>query len=129
MQADTAQYFAALGNGTFEAAVDFTTEFADEPNIQWSKYISVDRSPAPLNSARFTDRALDALYDQQSVETDPAKRRALLRQMEAHVIDKAYMVPLFWFNRIVAHTSAMKGWPITPSHLLNQSLAEIWLDR
>ena len=129
VQADTAQYFAALGNGTFEAAVDFTTEFADEPNIQWSKYISVDRSPAPLNSARFTDRALDALYDLQSVETDPAKRRALLRQMEAHVIDKAYMVPLFWFNRIVAHTSAMKGWPITPSHLLNQSLAEVWLDR
>ena len=129
VQADTAQYFAALSNGTFEAGIDFTTEFADEPNIQWSKYVSMDRSPPPLNSARFTDRKLDDLFDRQSVEADPAKRKVLLREMESYMLDQAYMVPLFWFNRIVAHNSAMKGWPITPSHLLNQSLAEIWFDR
>lgn len=124
---DTAQYFAAMTSGRFQAIIDFTTEFADEPNIQWGKFISADRAPPPLNSARFTDRTLDQLFDRQYRMTDAAQRRALLRQFEARMFEQAYFAPLFWFQRIVVTSSALRGWHITPSHLLNQDLAEVWL--
>jgi peptide/nickel transport system substrate-binding protein len=126
---DTAQYFSAMTNGAFDVVIDFTTEPADEPNIQWNKFTSMDRAPPPLNSARFTDRKVDELFDRQSRELDPGKRRVILRELETHLLDQAYMVPIFWFNRIIPHTAAMKGWQVLPSHLVNQSLAEIWLDR
>ena len=124
---DTAPYFAAMTSGQFQAIIDFSTEFADEPNIQWGKYLSIDRAPPPLNSARYTDRTIDQLFDRQYRTTDPAARRALLRQIEARVFDQAYFAPLFWFQRIVVTSSALHGWQITPSHLLNQDLADVWL--
>ncbi|TAD88793.1 MAG: ABC transporter substrate-binding protein [Alphaproteobacteria bacterium] len=126
---ETAAYFSAMSSGNFDAIIDFSTEFADEPNLQWVKYISMDRSPPPLNSARFTDRELDRLFDAQSGELDRAKRRVTLRQMEAHLINQAYMVPLFWFERIVPMAASVRGWDFTPSHLLNQDLGAVWLAR
>jgi peptide/nickel transport system substrate-binding protein len=38
-------------------------------------------------------------------------------------------VPLLWYNRIVAHSSVLKGWSITPSHFVGQNLADVWLDQ
>ena len=43
------------------------------------------------------------------------------------MFDQAYFAPLFWFQRIVVTSSALHGWQITPSHLLNQDLADVWL--
>jgi peptide/nickel transport system substrate-binding protein len=33
-----------------------------------------------------------------------------------------------WWHRIVAHSPALKGWKILPSHYINQELASVWLD-
>jgi peptide/nickel transport system substrate-binding protein len=126
---ETAAYFSAMSSGSFEAIIDFSTEFADEPNLQWVKYISMDRAPPPINSARFIDRELDQLFDAQARELDRGRRRTLLRQMEARVINQAYMVPLFWFERIVPMAANVRGWDLTPSHLLNQDLGSVWLAR
>ena len=116
-----------MPSGQFQAIIDFSTEFADEPKIKWGKYLSMERATPPLNSARYTDRTIDQLFDRQYRTTDPAARRALLRQIEARVFEQAYFAPLFWFQRIVVTASSLKGWQITPSHLLNQDLAEVWL--
>jgi len=124
---ETAAYFAQMTSGQFQAIVDFSTEYADEPNLQWGKFISMDRAPPPLNSARFTDRTLDQMFDRQFRETDPAARRAILRQFEARMFEQAYFAPLFWFQRIVVTSGALQGFHITPSHLLNQDLAALWL--
>jgi peptide/nickel transport system substrate-binding protein len=37
-------------------------------------------------------------------------------------------VPILWWNRIIANSSRVKGWSITPSHYLNQDLAGVWLE-
>ena len=31
-------------------------------------------------------------------------------------------------NRIVAHSSNVKGWSITPSHFIGQDLTDVWLE-
>lgn len=122
---ETAAYVQQLANGTFDVIVDFSNEFVDEPTLQLAKYLSRDRSET--NSARYTDREADALYDRQRRETDPAKRRELVRAFEARILDQAYFAPLFNYQRIMVHAADMRGWKITPSQLLNQDLAGVWL--
>ena len=63
-------------------------------------------------------------------EPDPAKQRVLMRQFEKHVMDdEAHELMTLWWYRIVPYRSYVKGWKISPSHYLNQDLANIWLDK
>jgi peptide/nickel transport system substrate-binding protein len=128
-QLDTKLYLAAQqrDNPTYDAALDFNCDFMDEPNLQLIKYISADRSP--INYAGHVDRKLDEIYDKQSGELDQGKRIALLREFERHALEQAYIVPTIWWHRIIVANKKLKGWEITPSHYLNQDLADVWLDQ
>jgi peptide/nickel transport system substrate-binding protein len=126
-QLDTKLYLAAQqkDNATYDASLDFNCDFMDEPNLQLLKYLSHDRSP--INYAGYTDRKLDELYDLQSVELDAKKRFALLREFERRVLEEAYIVPTIWWHRIIVQNKDFMDWEITPSHYLNQDLADVWL--
>jgi peptide/nickel transport system substrate-binding protein len=124
---ETATYFNAMSSGNFEAVIDFSTDFVDEPSVQWVKYLSSDRSA--LNYSRAVDRTVDALFERQRLERDPAARMPILRQMEARMLEEARTVPLFYYQRIVPMRAAVHGWTVAPSYLINQDLASIWLDR
>jgi peptide/nickel transport system substrate-binding protein len=60
---------------------------------------------------------------------DQRERAKIVRDFERHALTEAYTVPLLWWNRIVATSSAVKGWNITPSHFIGQDLAGVWLER
>jgi peptide/nickel transport system substrate-binding protein len=128
-QLDTKLYLAAQSrdNPTYDAALDFNCDFMDEPNLQLIKYISADRSP--INYAGYVDRKLDELYDRQSGELDKAKRIAVLREFERHALEQSYIIPTIWWHRIIVANKKLKDWEITPSHYLNQDLADVWLDQ
>ncbi len=109
----------------FDAALDFACEHADEPNLQFKRYLSHDRTAT--NVSRHTDRTLDNLFDRQSGETDIRKRRELAREFERRALRLAYTVPVLWWQRSVVMDRSVRGWQITPSHYLGQDLAEVWL--
>ncbi len=119
-------YFADLRAGNFEASVDFACEFMDEPDIQLFKFVSSQKSP--INYARYQDSVLDELYEKQSTTTNHDERIKLLRQFEKRVLDEqAYQFHILWWQRIIPHHTAVRGWKITPSHYLNQDLRDVWL--
>jgi peptide/nickel transport system substrate-binding protein len=124
---ETATYFNAMSSGNYAAVVDFSTDFVDEPSVQWVKYVSSDRSA--LNYSRGIDRTIDALFERQRLEREPAARAPILRQMEARMLEEARMIPLFYYQRIVPMRASVHGWTVTPTYLINQDLATIWLDR
>jgi peptide/nickel transport system substrate-binding protein len=126
-QLETSPYLAALSSGNFEAGLDFNCDYMDEPNLQLIKYLSADKSS--INYGRYIDRTLDDLYEKQKRATDPVQRAKLLRDFETRALTEAYTVPTIWWHRIVAHSAKLKGWDITPSHYLNQDLADVWLDQ
>jgi peptide/nickel transport system substrate-binding protein len=98
-----------------------------DPDLQLFTFVSSENSP--VNYSRSKDTVLDDLYDKQSRATDPKERLKLLRQFEKRVIDeKAYQFPpTLWWQRIVPHSTKVKGWKITPSHYVNQDLRDVWL--
>lgn len=128
-QLETRLYLAAQQKegGTYDAALDFNCDFMDEPNLQLQKYLSSDKSS--INYAHQIDRKLDELYEKQSGELNEKKRYALLREFERHALEQAYTIPTIWWHRIIVYNKQMKGWNITPSHYVDQDLANVWLDR
>ncbi len=124
---DTKDWEAALQHHSYAAAIDFGGDYFDDPTLQLAKYVSADLSPS--NFSGSTDRFLDSLYVGQAVTTDPRERARIVREFERRALTEAYTVPFLWWNRIVAASTAMQGWHLTPSHYLEQDLTEVWLDR
>jgi peptide/nickel transport system substrate-binding protein len=124
-QVDVAQLQSAMASGGFEAIVDFKGEVYDDPTIELARHLSVDRSS--YNPAGYIDRKIDDLFDRQDQATDPAERKRLVVELERHLFSEAYSVPFLWLNRIVVMSSAVKGWKMTPTHLINQDLGPVWL--
>jgi peptide/nickel transport system substrate-binding protein len=122
---NTKDWEAALKNGDFDAAFDFAGDYFDDPTLQLAKYVSPDLSP--VNYSGATDRLLDALFVGQAVTSDPRRRARMVRDFERQAMTQAYAVPILWWNRIIANSTRLKGWTITPSHYLNQDLADVWL--
>ena len=123
---NTKDWEAALKSGEFDAAYDFAGDYFDDPTLQLAKYISRDLSPVNYSSA--TDRLLDALFVGQAVTSDPRQRAKIVRDFERRALTSANAVPILWWNRIIANSSRVKGWSITPSHYLNQDLAGVWFE-
>src|SRR5437867_10484856 len=111
----------------FDVALDFSGDFYDDPTIQLTKFVSPDLSPVDYSGA--TDRFLDALFVGQAMTADPRQRSRIVRDFERHALTEAYTVPLLWWNRIVATSTKLKGWNITPSHFIGQDLTDVWLDQ
>ncbi len=123
---ETTSYFNDIRAGNFDVVVDFQADYMDEPDLHLAKFLSVDLNSG--NYAKFTDRTLDDLYNKQTRETDPEKRKQLVWQFERRALDEqAYCVMTPWWQRIIPHSAKMKGWKILPSHYLNQDLSNVWL--
>lgn len=124
---NTKDWQTALETHTFDAAIDFDGSYFDDPTLQLVKYVSTDLSPS--NFTNSTDRFLDALYAGQALTPDARGRARITRGFEKQALTDAYTVPFLWWNRIVATSSAVKGWYLTPSAYLEQDLGDVWLDR
>lgn len=123
---ENSAYLADLRNGNFDVVLDFTAEYADDPDILLAKYVSSKRSSQ--NYGGYDDPQIDDLYDRQSRETDLDKRRQLVWQLEDRVIgEQTYVLPVLWWQRIIPYSARLKNYPILPSHYVNQSLKDLWL--
>jgi peptide/nickel transport system substrate-binding protein len=124
VQVNDAVWNATMNDGTFDASLDFQGDSIDEPDYQLARYLSVDLSS---NRARYTDRDIDALFEKQHAATDDTARYASLRDLETRMMTQAYIVPFLWWDRIVVMSKRVQGWHMTPSHLIGQDLADVWL--
>jgi peptide/nickel transport system substrate-binding protein len=123
-----AAYFAPLRKGDYETAMDFQCGYIVEPDLDMYKFRSTDLNPA--NYARYKDPVLDELYEKQSRATSAEERKQYIRQFEKRLLDEEvhYLMTLQW-HRIIPHSSKVKGWTVTPSHYLNNTLDTVWLDQ
>jgi peptide/nickel transport system substrate-binding protein len=124
----TAPFYATLrGKGKeYDVSLDFNCQAVVNPIVDITKFLSNDVSGS--QDARYVDRAVDKLYDQILHETDQKKLKSLLRQFDKRVLDtEAHQIITLWWQRTVPYNAHLKGWKISPSHYINQSLANVWL--
>jgi peptide/nickel transport system substrate-binding protein len=126
-QFDTAPYLATMNAGNHDVAIDFSNLFMDDSTLALAKYLSYDKSPQ--NLSRTIDREIDTLYERHVRETDPEKRKGMIRALEKRVFEQAYQQPILWWHRIVPTHKVVMGWKMSPSHNLGADLAEVWLNQ
>src|SRR6516162_1368466 len=124
----TGPFFDALRHGTFDVTVDFNCQSVVNPLMDIGKFLP--HSVYAENYGNYDDQKEVALYQAILHETDSAKQRAMIREFEKYVLDtQTHMIMTPWWYRIVPHRSYVKGWKISPSHYVNQDLANVWLDK
>ena len=123
---ELATLYSEIRGGNFEVAADFHCSYIVEPDLALFKFQSAEVSH--VNYSRYTDRALDELYQRQSRATDREERRRAIREFEKRLLDdEAHYIFTFQWHRIVPHNARLRGWTITPSHFLNNQLDTVWL--
>jgi peptide/nickel transport system substrate-binding protein len=124
----TGPFFDALRHGTFDVTVDFNCQGVVNPLMDIGKFLP--HSVYAENYGGYDDQKEIDLYQAILHETDSAKQRVMIREFEKYVLDtQAHMLMTPWWNRIVPYRSYVKGWKISPSHYVNQDLANVWLDK
>jgi peptide/nickel transport system substrate-binding protein len=125
----TGPFFDMLRNKkTFDVSIDANCQSVVNPLLDVSKFLSASR--ASNQYGQFEDPQIDALFDKMNRSPDPKEQRSLMRQMERLTLDtNANQFNILWWYRIIPHRSYVKGWKISPSHYLNQSLDNVWVDR
>jgi peptide/nickel transport system substrate-binding protein len=114
--------------GEFAAMIDGDCQNVVNPLLDGTKYLP--HSVSDSNYGFFEDPEEIAIYNRMLREPDLAKQRELMRQFEKRVLDtEAHEIVLLWRYRIVPYRSYVKGFKISPSHYVNQDLAQIWLDK
>ncbi len=125
----TAQFYAMLEQDPpqFDVTMDFNCQAIVNPTADIQRFVSKDRTDG--NHGHYTDRKLDQLYDAQMREPDFAKQKKIFNEFERYLNDQGLFLTTLWWNRIVAESSQVHGWNITPSHYLNQQLEVVWLSK
>jgi peptide/nickel transport system substrate-binding protein len=122
----TGPFFDALRRGTFDVTVDFNCQGVVNPLMDIGKFLP--HSVYAENYGGYEDQKEIDLYQALLHETDHAKQQTMIREFEKYVLDtQAHMLMTPWWYRIVPYRSYVKGWKISPSHYVNQDLANVWL--
>ncbi len=125
---ETAAYQADLRNKAFDVGLSFNCDFFDEPNLQLAKFVSVSKVGAAFNESHYDDPKLDGMIEAQSRETDPAKRNALVAEIERYAMgEKAWMFPVIWWYRIIPYLSKVRGYRVGSNHYTTMDMANIWI--
>jgi peptide/nickel transport system substrate-binding protein len=126
-QFETAQYQSALSSGAFDVAIEFISDYTDDPTMHFTKLLS--KKASAVGYSDHEDVKIDQLYEAQRRAIAPAERRRLVNELDAYAITAANVVPFLWFQRIVVMPKQLKGWYAMPSHYLGQDLSDVWLER
>lgn len=124
-QYETAPYQAALSSGNFDVAIEFISDYTDDPTAQFTKMLS--KKLSAVGYSDHEDAKIDQLYEAQRRAVDPAERKRIVNELDTYTLTTANAVPFLWFQRIVVQPTRLKGWYAMPSHYLGQDLSDVWL--
>ncbi len=121
------QFYATLRKKKdFDVSIDFNCQSVINPIADITKFLG----SAGNNYGNYEDAKLEAIYDNILKSGSETEQRTLIRQYEMRALsEQAHSAITLWWYKINPHRSYVKGWKIAPSHYLNQSLDNIWLDK
>ena len=124
---DAPQVAARRTSGDYDLIFDSTAEFVDDPTIQLSYFEPFSTNRA--NLARVGDPTFVEMYQAQLQDLNPASRLKRVRELEAYLMNKSYVLPLFWQSRkrvIDAQLQGLDG--DYSSNYVKLDLADLWFD-
>jgi peptide/nickel transport system substrate-binding protein len=124
----TGPFYEALRNNDFDVTLDFNCQGVVNPLLDVGKFLP--HTVYTENYGNYEDQKEIDMYQAMLHETDFDKQRSMMRAFETYVLDtETHMIMTPWWYRVIPYRSYVKGWKISPSHYINQDLANVWLDK
>ena len=124
----TGPWFSNMRAGTFDVVMEANCASVVNPVLDTGKYLP--HTVYTENYGNYEDQKEIDMYQAMLHEADPSKVRDEMRAFETYVLDtQTHMIMTPWWYRVVPYRSYMKGWKVSPSHYVNQDLANVWLDK
>jgi peptide/nickel transport system substrate-binding protein len=125
VQPSTPFYATLRKQKNFDVSLDFNCQAVVNPIADISKFLP----SGGANYSDFEDQQLEDIYNELLATGDVAKQKELMQKYEKRVLnDLASQFITLWWYKINPYRSYVKGWKIAPSHYLNQTLDNIWID-
>src|ERR1043166_7996214 len=123
---DSAQWESLKVRGEFQLGVDRTGMEPDDPDVTFYESYGCG---SPRNYEQYCDRELMRLFDRQSQELDPARRLALVQDIQRRIGAASLRPALAWRLDYFARWPYVKG--LVPHHSIYGwgRLQDVWLDR
>ena len=124
---DAPQVAARRTSGDYDLIFDSTAEFVDDPTIQLSYFEPFSTNRA--NLARVGDPTFVEMFQAQLEELNPQARTKRVRDLEAYLMQKSYVLPLFWQSRKRVMDVQLQGLDGDyGSNYVKIDLGDLWLD-
>jgi len=123
---ETANWVPKLMRKDFTVALSLSGSAVDDPDTQFYENYSC------RSSRNYTgcNPEVDALIDRQSAETDPAKRKELVWQIERKLIEDAVRQIIFFMRQGTCWQPQVKGMTLMENSIFNSwRMEDVWLDR
>jgi peptide/nickel transport system substrate-binding protein len=125
-QIETSAWFPALTRRDYLIGANLTAAAIDDPDVYlYENY----KCGTARNYTEYCSEELDRLIDQQSQELDPARRLALVRDIQRKLEADVARPMLAWRNEYFTRWPYVKN--LVPHHSLYNygRMQEVWLDR
>jgi len=121
---ESATWSQSRSSRGFELLVDpYGTATIGDPDELLSKFVSRSSN----NWGRFSEPAVDKLFDLQKVERDEQKRAALVKELQKEVLKQTWWIPGLWWTRLEVRSARIQNYKPMPSHWMNRRLEDVWL--
>ncbi len=123
---DTSSWLSAvrkLGDG--EMGIIYNSPPYDDPDA----FFGARMPGAARNFSRYEDPEVTRLFEAQSRELDPAKRRELVWQIESRIWEKAYWGKGAWRGKICPLSRRIQNYTLHPNHFTNVKFQDVWLSQ
>lgn len=80
------------------------------------------------NYGRWENDAIDKAFRAQSAESDPAKRKQLIKDFQIQFMKNFYQINLAWVGYGAAYAKSLKGWHALNDLYANMQMDRVWLD-
>jgi len=123
---ETANWVPKLMRKDFTVAMSLSGSAVDDPDTQFYENYSC------RSSRNYTgcNPEVDTLIERQSAETDPAKRKKLVWQIERKLVDDAVRPIIFFMRQGTCWQPEVKGLTLMENSIFNSwRMEDVWLDK
>ncbi len=124
---ETSLWFNRLGRREFTLGVNATGNGIDDPDQTLFENFACKSA---RNYTSYCNPDLEKLFDQQSRETDMAKRHALVNEIDVRLLADGARPPLYWNRSTTCHQSHVKGYVNMVNSIYNGfRFEDVWIDK
>ena len=124
---DTAVWFPKLARHDYTVALGLGASGVDDPDQQFYQNYACG---SLLNVTGYCNRDIEKLFDRQSMEADPQKRKALVQQIDERLQQDGARPVIYYNDAATCWQPYVKGLTIMVNSIYNGwRMEDVWLDR